>query len=196
MMNTLQAHYNFNHAGSHAVYKKFKSEKIDNMPPVKVFKCPCSLCMKHKMKHLPRYRHPIDLSKALLASILYCYFSFYNVISVRGFAAVFDTICGSTRHPFTCCARSKRPPVQHLKFLKGTLSKHTKKVHVIRCDEGGELARSTELCKFLLDSDIILSTTGGYNSSRNGRGERPHQDYRKFALIMLGSNSNLSKSLW
>ena len=64
---------------------------------------------------------------------------------------------------------------------------------VIRVDEGGELAHSTEFCSSVLDHTLNLETTGGYCSVLNGKIERPHQTIAKMfnaALIDSGHAKN------
>ena len=175
---------------------QYQSGKITNMPPITLFQCPCTMCNRYKMKRPPRCTNPINLSNDLPWSILYCDLSFYNVVSISRFISVFDTICGSTRCPFTCCARQKCPPIHCVSFLINILLKHNHKACAIKYYEGGELARSTEFYKFLIKNNIILSTSGGYNISSNGRGERSHQDFQKCTRVMLATNQHLPPTCW
>ena len=66
----------------------------------------------------------------------------------------------------------------------------------MKVDEGGDLARSTEFCKVLLQYNVILSTTSGCNSSGNGRGERLYQDFYNFTRIILASNKHIPSTHW
>ena len=77
-------------------------------------------------------------------------------------------ICSATSHPFGFPSISKRPPLDLLKFLFTKLRNQDKKVAVIRVDEYGALARSSEFMRTRHNMSIIVKTTGGYASSLNG----------------------------
>ena len=68
-------------------------------------------------------------------------FAFFNVESIRGFTSTFVNICSDTSHPFGFPYRSKRTPLDILKFLVTTLRNQDKKVALTRVDEDGALAR-------------------------------------------------------
>jgi len=76
------------------------------------------------------------------------------------------------------------------------LKTQNKQVHFVRFDEGGELARSTEINKMLIDEfDIIMHSTGGYASHLNGiteRGHRTDADSIKASLYA----ANLDDKYW
>ena len=69
----------------------------------------------------------------------------------------------------------KLPPIAKLEFFVKQLEKQKYNVIRIRVDEGGELSRSTDFCKKLLQFNITMETTGGFSSWLNGKVERHHQ---------------------
>ena len=74
-----------------------------------------------------------------------------------------------TSHPYVFLSRSKRPPLDILKFLVTTLRNLDKKVALILVDEDGALARYSELMKTCHKMNIIVQTTGRDASSLNGK---------------------------
>ena len=74
-------------------------------------------------------------------------FAFFNVESIRGFASTFVAICSATSYPYGFPSRSKRPPLDILKFIVTTLRNQDKKVAFVRVDEDGALSRSSEFMK-------------------------------------------------
>ena len=48
-------------------------------------------------------------------------------------------------------------------------------IHIIRVDEDGSLACSSEFCEAIVQENIVLQTTGGGNSENNGMVERANQ---------------------
>ena len=101
-------------------------------------------------------------------------FTFFNFESIRGFTSTFVAICSATSYPFGFPSRSKRPPIDILKFLVPTLSNQDKKVAFIRVDEYVSLARSSEFMRTCHNMNIIVQTTGGDASSLNGKSESPN----------------------
>ena len=57
------------------------------------------------------------------------YFSFFNDESIRGFTSTFLAICYATSRPFIFPYRSKRPPLDILKFIVDTLRVSIIKLH-------------------------------------------------------------------
>ena len=62
-------------------------------------------------------------------------FVFSNVKSICGFTSTFVAICSATSHSFVFPSRSKRPPLDIIKFLVTALRNQDKKVSSIRVDE-------------------------------------------------------------
>ena len=89
-------------------------------------------------------------------------FTFFNVESIRGFTSTFVYIRSATSYPFGFLSRSKHPPIDILKFIVTTLSNQYKKFSLVRVDEDGEIARSSEFMKTYHNMNIIIKTTVGY----------------------------------
>ena len=110
-------------------------------------------------------------------------FAFFNVESIRGFTSTFVAICSATSYPFGFPSRSKRPPLENLKFLVTALRNQDKKVALIRVDEDEALSISSEFMRTYHNMNIIVQNTFGDASSINGKSESPNKtdNYSKFA---------------
>ena len=75
-----------------------------------------------------------DVSKFAPGFMLQMDFAFFNVESIRGFTSTLVAICSATSYPFGFSSRSKRPPLDILKFLVTTLINQDKKVAFVRVD--------------------------------------------------------------
>ena len=122
-------------------------------------------------------------------------FAFFNVESIRGFTSTFVAICSDTSHPFGFPSRSKRPPLDILKFLVTTLRNQDNKVAFIRVDEDGALSISLEFMRICHNMNIIVQTTGGDASSLNGKSESPNKTLANIRRALL-LNSSHKKELW
>ena len=129
---------------------------------------PFPLCLLTKSTKIPR-GPTIDVSKISPGFMLQIYFAFLNVKIICGLTSTLVDICAATSYLFGFPSRSKRPPLDILKFIFATLKNQDKKVSFIRVDENGGLARSSELMKTCHNLNIIVQTTGVYASSLNGK---------------------------
>ena len=122
-------------------------------------------------------------------------FAFFNVKSIRGFTSTFVVICSATSYPFGFPSRSKRLPLDILKFLVTAFINQDKKVAFVRVNEDVALARSCKFMKTCHNMNIIVQTTRGDASSLSGKSEIPNKtlDNIKIALLL---NSSYKKELW
>ena len=122
-------------------------------------------------------------------------FAFFNVERIRGFTSTFVAICSATSHPFGFPSRSKRPPLDILKFIVTILRNQDKKVAFIKVDEDGALSISSEFVKTCHIVNIIAQTTGGYASSIYGKSESTNKTLANITVALL-LNSSHRKELW
>ena len=94
-------------------------------------------------------------------------------------------IFSATSYPFVLLSRSKRPPLDILKFLVTTLRNQEHKVAFIRVDEDGALARSSEFMKKCHNTNIIFQTKVGYASYLNGKRESPNKTLANIKKALL-----------
>ena len=92
-------------------------------------------------------------------------------------------ICSATSYPFGFPSRRKCPSLDILKFLVTTLINQDRKVAFIRVDDDGALEKSTEFMRTCHNMNIIVQTTGAYDSSLNVKSEIPN---KKLANITRG----------
>ena len=76
-----------------------------------------------------------------------------------------------------------------MRWLLETLKRQGYTVIIIRFDEGGELARSTEVCALLVDLNIVMESTGRYSSDLLGKDERQHRTIGEMVRTMLHSTN-------
>jgi len=157
-------------------------------------KCPCIICITTKTVHPPRAKiTSVTLTKR--GQLLHIDFSFWNVVSLRGFTSLLSVIDGKDRMLWNFPTASKRCPLQILDYLFAMLQHDGITIQCIRVDEDGALANSSEFCDFLLQRHISLETTGGYASFLNGKVERHHRTIAQMVRAML-LNSGLPSTLW
>jgi len=117
--------------------------------------------MKYKATHISKSPKVTDYSNYPPGLFLFMNFSFYNVVIIHGFTAVFDVICASTWYQFSFLTSSKRVPLDTLTWLLYILEKEDKDVCIVKVDEDGVLARSCKFFNLLQKCSISLQTTGG-----------------------------------
>lgn len=159
---------NILHMKKHSSLKNLPS-KLQELP----FACPiCVKCNQPRLRRNP----PLPINMLRPGQMLQMDFAFFNVQSVRGFTSYLSCDCVLTKYSFRFCTRRKRSPVDIIRWILLTLKKQNKIVIFVRFDEGGELARCTELNKLLVeDFQIVMQSTGGYASHLNGVTERGHR---------------------
>ena len=154
----------------------------------------CPICLKCKTPKLPK-QPTVSVATLRPGQMMQIDFAFYNCISVRGFTSYLACDCVRTGYSYRFLTRSKRPPCDLIKWLIHVLRKQNRPINFIRFDEGGELARSTEINQVLLDHDIVMQTTGGYASHLNGRTERGHRTDADSVRAMLFA-AGLENKYW
>ena len=85
----------------------------ENLPELEE---PCHICVLTKATIISRVP-TTDVSKFAPGFMLQTDFAFFNVEIIRGFTSNFVAICSATSYPFGFPSRSKRPPLDILKFL-------------------------------------------------------------------------------
>ena len=104
-------------------------------------------------------------------------------------------ICSANLYPFGFPSRSKRPPLDILKFIVTVIINWDKKVAFIRVDEYGALARSSGFMNTYRNINIIFKTTGGDEYSLNGKSESPNKTLSNITRYLI-LNSSHKKEPW
>ena len=177
-MSTIQklqeAHIRLGHVHFDAVVKMSKKGMLENIPVIdKAIPMVCKACFQNNRKRLPR--NPTDHSRPPFMTRFSIDYMFYSHASLRGHNSAFTIVDQGSRYPFAfpCCA--KCPPIAIMRFFVGCMTNMGFKPTVFKMDEGGELCKSTEFCKALMEMNLIVHSTGGDNKTSNGLVERFHQ---------------------
>ena len=118
---------------------------------------------------------------------------FYSVESIRGLNGAITVIDHTTRWPWAFPVATKRPHPSIFNFLVNCLRNMGHKPAILTVDEGGELAKSTEMCRAIHKLNLVLRTTGGDNSESNGMAERPHRTYHNMNRSTLATFGSILK---
>ena len=128
--------------------------------------------------------------------MIYVDFNFWNTRSIRGFIASLSIVEATSRMKFSFNCRHKRPPLDLLEYFFRLMQRQGYPCIVVRVDEGGELAKSTEFNQYMIDTlHMKVQSTGGDNSTANGMVESPHRPQKRMtrsALVTAG----LPDSFW
>ena len=166
------------HTSSSTLDPLIKNELLSDLPPslksVTTFDCTCWVCNLRKATKLPRGKL-VDCTPLAPFQRLHVDFSFFTVVSIRGFSSALDVTCASTSYPFGFPTKSKSPPIEILRWLIGSLRSMGHVVNFIRVDEGGELANSSSFAEFVFKCDCVMESTGAGNSTNNGKVERQNR---------------------
>ena len=76
---------------------------------------------------------------------------FMDIVSIRGFSAVLIVVDAKTRQLWKFCTPGKHPLLEISLFFLTQLKTAGRSVQTNRTDLGGELAKSSEVCKLLHD---------------------------------------------
>ena len=166
------------HTSSSTLDPLIKNDLLTDLPPslksIASFDCTCWICNLRKATKVPRGKL-VDCSELAPFQRIHVDFSFFTVVSIRGFTSALDVTCASTSYPFGFPTKSKSPPIEILRWLLGTLRSMGHVVNFIRVDEGGELANSSSFAEFVFKCDCVLESTGAGNSTNNGKVERQNR---------------------
>ena len=190
-------HLLLQHSSKSTIMKMIHSKSLADLPDLsklKDFNCSCAICNLTKATNIPRGKL-VDVTKLPPFQRLHVDFSFFGVTSLRGYTTALDIACGSTSYPFGFPTKSKTPPLVLFEWFVKTIRTMGYEVTFVRVDEDKGLARSSEFCALVVKLNCVLETTGGGNSTNNGKVERQNRtkaDMVRSALatgqILFGSD--------
>ena len=135
---------------------------------------PCPVCVIGGATKLPR-SPCVDMTELPVGTRWHLDFSFFNTRSVCGFNASLTVIDASSRMLFEFQCRNKRPLIDIVGFFFDLQKRQGYPCVAGRVDKGGKLARSEEFMMFMkVKVGMLMETTGGDNSTNNGKTESPH----------------------
>ena len=141
-----------------------------------------------KITEIPIYPS-VDVLKSTPGFMPHMDFAVFNVEIIRVFTSTFVAICSATSHFFEFPYRSKRPPLEILKFLVTTLINQSKKILLVWVYEDGAQARYSEFMMIFHNMNIIVQTKLGYAYSLNVKTERPNNTLANITRALLMNSS-------
>ena len=138
------------HMSPTMIHEMIRKGTIADLPSslakeIKMFNCQCYICMLTKSTKLPKGQLE-DKTDLPPFGRLHLDFHFFNVVSIRGFSSALAAVCASTSYMFNFPTKSRSPPLQIAMYLIRTVRSLGHQVHIIRVDEDGALAKSSEFC--------------------------------------------------
>jgi hypothetical protein len=177
----------------------------------------CASCMSAKMRkaHIGKQRKyvkvPTDVEKCEPGQHLHLDFGFVRgsdwsmkdndgklVTSVDGYRSYCLIIDRASRYIWIILTKRKTPPVTEVRHLLTQLQAKVQSTYrTVTTDLGGELARSKEFQKMLVEPNVNyqLRTTGAHSSAQNGLAEKPNQDLARMMRAML-YGAGLGSEFW
>ena len=118
-----------------------------------------------------------------------------NTESCRGFKVALTVIDAVTRMPWGFPSRLRGAPIQLTRWFIKHMRIKGYAVAEFRVDEDSSLARSTEWNMICYQEGVNVESTGGYESTLNGKAERPHRTVKNMMRCQL-IGSALPDPLW
>lgn len=117
------------------------------------------------------------------------------ITSRDGYNSYLIIVDSYTRYAWVFLSATKEPPLNTVKTFLNRYGLTTGTQRQIRCDQGGELARSAKFRETVQSCGYSIEPTGADNSSQNGVAERPNRTYGNMMRTML-LNAGLSSKFW
>ena len=193
-LSTLITHLKFGCRNHKSLRHMHTTNSLDDMPSISLPKLPCPICLLVKNTRVTKNKET-NMGQFRPGQLMMMDFAFFSSTSIRGYVAYFSVTCQSTGYGFVFCVPNKRPPLSLINWIAETLKRQGRPISFARFDEGGELARSQQVCQLLIDLKIIMQTTGGYASNLLGKDERQHRALAEMITSMLYA-ANLPPSYW
>ena len=148
----------------------------------------CPICDAASMSRVPRARVS-DSTPLPVGVMFHMDFLFYNKVSFRGFTAALIIVERTSRYTWIFPTRSKGAPIHLCLYFFNQLIRLGLPCVRCRTDEDGALIRCTEFCKMVQQKlNMVMESTGGYNSSLNGTVESPIRPLKiKTRAMLIGA---------
>lgn len=193
-------HQRLGHAGDKVMTTIHKF--VDGIPDLQrgrnyLYKCKC--CMKSKVKAAVKNKttHTVTTGRGQQFHMDFGFvrgtgFSTTDekgkiVTSRDGYNSYLIIVDSFTRYTWTFLSASKEPPLEIVKSFLDRNGLKTGTYRNIRCDQGGELARSSKFRATVQECGYTVEPAGAENSSQNGIAERPNQTFGDMLRSMLMS---------
>lgn len=118
------------------------------------------------------------------------------VESYDGFSSYLLIVDAAKKMAWVFCTKSKEPPLELISLFLTTYGRPFEKGGFVRCDQGGELARSSLFVDLLLNKfNYRVEPTGADSPSQNGGAERWNQTFAVTVRALL-YGSGLHAKYW
>ena len=105
----------------------------------------------------------------------YLGFTFFNVMSIRGFTSVLIIVEATTHYLWFFPCRHKNAPIDLCLFFFNHLKRQNLPVCSLHSDKDGALIGNKEFCEVTYKQlGIVMESTGGYALMLNGAAEAPN----------------------
>ena len=193
-LSSLIIHLKFGCRNHKSLRHMHATKAIDHMPQVALPKISCPICLLVKNTRLKKNRET-NMGPFKPGQLMMMDFAYFSITSIRGYVAYFSITCQSTGYGFVFAVPNKRPPLSLIAWIAECLKRQGRPISFVRFDEGGELARSQQVCQLLISLNIVMQTTGGYASNLLGKDERQHRTIAEMVTTMLYT-ANLPTKYW
>ena len=189
-------HIKFGHQHNNYIQETAKSHHIKGLPKNianLIYDCP--ICRIASAPKLPRGSLK-DTTELRKGSRFHADWIIMNTLSCRQFRTAFLITEARTRRKFGFVTRSRSAPIEIMKYFVGHMRRLGYTVDELRVDEDGSLARSANFMKVCTkELNIVVQSTGGYNSENNGMAESPIKPIKHMIRAML-IEAALPDGLW
>ena len=193
-LSSLIIHLKFGCRNHKSLRHMHLSNSLEHMPKVSLPRTPCPICLIVKNTRLPKNKET-NMPNFKPGQLMMMDFGYFSTTSIRGYCAYFSVTCQATGYGYIFPVPNKRPPLSLIAWITETMKRIDRQIYFVRFDEGGELARSQQVCQLLTSLNIVMQTTGGYASSLLGKDERQHRTLAEMITSMLYT-ANLDPKYW
>ena len=201
-------HQRLCHAGQKALSNIHKcADGIPDLNPAKHPFHKCEACMKGKVTAAPKHKHT-TISTTQRGQLFHMDFGFVRgsafkqqnekgkiITSRDGYNSYLIIVDAHTRYTWIFLSASKEPPLQIVSQFLQQYGIKEGTFRQVRCDQGGELARSAKFRTVIQQEGYSIDPTGSDNSSKNGVAERPNRTYGEMMRAML-MGAGLDSKYW
>ena len=189
-------HCKFGHQNMDYVQKSVTKGNVKGLPkkiPKLLFDCP--ICKIASAPRVPR-GGLVDHTEMRKGVCIHADFLIFNTVSVRKFVSAFLVKESTTRRCWGFPTRSRRPPIEIMRFVVNHLRRQGYPVNILRVDEDGALCKSSNFMKVCVEElEMVVQGTGGYNSENNGMVESPIKPIKRMIRVSL-IGAGMEDTLW
>lgn len=202
------SHQRLGYAGDNVMRQLHKcADGVPNLGQQKHQFHKCETCMRAEVKAAPKQKS-ITTTTNMRGQQFHMDYGFVRgsdykdanekggiVISRDGYNSYLIIVDAFTRYTWVYLTADKQPP---LSIVSSFLDRYGLKEGThrqVRCDQGGELARSSKFREIIQLAGYSVEPTGADNSSQDGVAERPNQTFSNMMRSLL-MNANLSSKFW